>query len=133
MPVDDLLSATAPPPQNISWRVVTATGQFDPARQVYVRLRQDSAGQPVSEVIAPFRLTSGETLLVDRGYVSFADVRAEANRSRRCRPGTSRSPAGFRMSRPTRRTGPPVLVDGRIEVYAINSGRCSRRRPAVRR
>ena len=29
----------------------------------------------MSEVIAPFRLTSGETLLVDRGYVSFADVR----------------------------------------------------------
>ena len=54
--------------------MVTATGEFDPTRQVQVRLRQDANGNPVSEVIAPFRLASGQTLLVDRGYVSFADV-----------------------------------------------------------
>ena len=86
MPVTDLLSTTAQPPGDIAWRVVTATGEFDPSRQVQVRLRQDANGNPVSEVIAPFRLTSGETLLVDRGYVSFADVRNGRRRSRRCRP-----------------------------------------------
>ncbi len=75
VPVTDLLTTAAQPPGDIAWRVVTATGEFDPTRQVQVRLRQDANGNPVSEVITPFRLTSGETLLVDRGYVSFADVR----------------------------------------------------------
>jgi len=73
-PALDLMSTTAPPPQSSLWRVVTATGTFDPSRQVLVRLRQDSAGRPISEVLLPFRLTSGETLLVDRGSVSFLDV-----------------------------------------------------------
>ena len=34
VPVTDLLSTTGPPPQDVSWRVVTATGEFDPARQL---------------------------------------------------------------------------------------------------
>ena len=78
----------------------------------------------MSEVIAPFRLTSGETLLVDRGYVSFVDVRSGRRRSRRCRPGRSRSPAGCRTNRSTRPTGPPFVVGDRVEAYAISSARC---------
>ena len=106
VPVTDLLSTTGPPAQDVSWRVVTATGEFDPARQFYVRLRQDSAGQPVSEVIVPFRLASGQTLLVDRGYVVVRRRQPGRVRSRRCRPDRSPSPAGCSRSRSTRRTGP---------------------------
>ncbi len=73
VPVLDLMSDTAPPAGSATWHVVTATGTFDPSRQVIVRLRQDAAGQPISEVVLPFRLTTGETLLVDRGSVSFLD------------------------------------------------------------
>jgi cytochrome oxidase assembly protein ShyY1 len=75
VPVAELMSTSAQPPGGVTWRVVTATGEFDATRQVQVRLRQDANGNPVSEVIAPFRMTSGQTLLVDRGYVSFTDVR----------------------------------------------------------
>lgn len=73
VPVLDLMSGTAAPAESATWHVVTATGTFDPSRQVIVRLRQDAAGQPISEVVLPFRLTTGETLLVDRGSVSFLD------------------------------------------------------------
>ena len=73
-PVLDLMATDGPAAGSALWRVVTATGKFDPSRQVLVRLRQDSAGQPISEVMLPFRLTTGQTLLVDRGSVSFLDV-----------------------------------------------------------
>ncbi|HEY5882847.1 MAG TPA: SURF1 family cytochrome oxidase biogenesis protein [Nakamurella sp.] len=74
VPVLDPMSTTGQPPESALWHVVTATGRFDPARQVQVRLRQNAAGQPISEFVLPFRLASGETLLVDRGSVSFLEV-----------------------------------------------------------
>ena len=83
------------------WRVVTATGQFDPSRQVQVRLRQDANGKPVSEVIAAVPADHGETLLVDRGYVSFADVRSGvADRAAADRPGHHQRPSAGRADRP---------------------------------
>jgi cytochrome oxidase assembly protein ShyY1 len=74
VPVSELMSPSAQPSEAALGRVVTATGTFDGSRQVQVRLRQSSAGQPISEVVLPFRLTTGETLLVDRGSVSFLEV-----------------------------------------------------------
>ena len=74
VPVSELMSTSAQPSEGALWHVVTATGTFDESRQVQVRLRQNSAGQPISEVVLPFRLASGATLLVDRGSVSFLEV-----------------------------------------------------------
>ena len=74
VPVSELMSTSAQPSAGALWHVVTATGTFDESRQVQVRLRQNSAGQPISEVVLPFRLTSGTTMLVDRGSVSFLEV-----------------------------------------------------------
>ena len=119
-PVETLLSATTPPPQDISWHVVEATGQFDPSRQVYVRLRQDSAGQPVSEVLVPFRLSSGQTLLVDRGYVSFADARA--NTVLPDLPTGEVTITGRVQQEQIDPANRPIQqVDGRTEVYAVNA------------
>ena len=120
VPVTDLLTTQAQPPGDIAWRVVTATGEFDPSRQVQVRLRQDENGNPVSEVIAPFRLTSGETLLVDRGYVSFVDVRNEVTIAP-LPPGqvTITGRVQDEQTDPSKR--PPVVVGNRIEAYAINT------------
>lgn len=120
VPVTDMLTTTAPPPQDITWRVVTATGEFDPTRQFYVRLRQDSAGQPVSEVIVPFRLASGEILLVDRGYVSFGDVsRGVAIPDLPTGQVTITGRVQPEQLDPSNRS--PVLVDGRTEAYAITA------------
>jgi cytochrome oxidase assembly protein ShyY1 len=74
VPVTDLLSTTAEPTGE--WRLVTATGTFLPQGQVFVRLRQDSQGNPASEVLVPFRLTDGTLLLVDRGYMPDDQARA---------------------------------------------------------
>jgi len=119
VPVGELMSTTAQPPGDIAWRVVTATGEFDPSRQVQVRLRQDASGNPVSEVIAPFRLTSGESLLVDRGYVSFSDVRNNVPIA--ALPTGQVTITGRvqdEQTDPSNRQ--PLVVGDRTEAYAIN-------------
>lgn len=118
--VTDLLSTTAPPPQDVTWRVVTATGSFDQQRQVYVRLRQDSAGQPVSEIIVPFVLTTGQTLVVDRGYVAFNDIRSGVPLP--SLPSGQVTISGrVQQEQVDPANRPPVLVEGRTEAHAISS------------
>jgi cytochrome oxidase assembly protein ShyY1 len=119
VPVTELLSATAQPGEDDLWRVVTATGRFDPSRQVQVRLRQDSNGQPVSEVIAPFRLDSGEMLLVDRGYVSFADVQAGTPIAA-LPTGTVTISGRVQAEQTDPKNRQPLIVGDHIEAYAIN-------------
>ncbi|MET0863577.1 MAG: SURF1 family cytochrome oxidase biogenesis protein [Nakamurella sp.] len=117
--VTDLLSTTSQPADDSLWRVVTATGEFDPDRQVQVRLRQDANGQPVSEVIAPFRLISGETLLVDRGYVSFADVQSNAPIAP-LPTGQVTISGRVQAEQTDPKDRQPLVVGDHIEAYAIN-------------
>lgn len=51
------------------WRRVTATGHYLPDAQVLARLRVIE-GQPAFEVLVPFVVDGGPTVLVDRGYVT---------------------------------------------------------------
>lgn len=65
--------ATLLPRQNSSapdaqWRRVSATGHYLPDVHVLARLRVID-GQPAFEVLAPFVVDGGPTVLVDRGYV----------------------------------------------------------------
>jgi cytochrome oxidase assembly protein ShyY1 len=50
------------------WRLVTATGRYLPDEQVLVRLRVVE-GEPAFEVLVPFVVDGGPTVLVNRGYV----------------------------------------------------------------
>ena len=50
------------------WQRVTATGHYLPDRQVLARLRVIE-GDPAFEVLVPFAVDGGPTVLVDRGYV----------------------------------------------------------------
>ncbi|HET9877113.1 MAG TPA: SURF1 family protein [Mycobacterium sp.] len=50
------------------WRLVTATGRYLPEAQVLVRLRVVE-GEPAFEVLVPFVVDGGPTVLVNRGYV----------------------------------------------------------------
>ena len=50
------------------WRRVTATGHYLPDAQVLARLRVVE-GDPAFEVLVPFVVDGGPTVLVDRGYV----------------------------------------------------------------
>ena len=119
VPVTDIMSTTRQPPEELAWHVVTASGRFDPTRQVQVRLRQDANGEPVSEVIAPFVLDSGDLLLVDRGYVSFADVRNNvALAALPTGPVTITGRVQDEQVDPSNRQ--PLVVGDHVEAYAIN-------------
>lgn len=72
-PVLDHLNTLTQPPAEVAWLPVSASGEYQPEEQVYVRLRQYN-GRPAYELVVPFRLDSGELLLVDRGYVSEDDL-----------------------------------------------------------
>jgi cytochrome oxidase assembly protein ShyY1 len=53
---------------NAQWRRVTATGHYLADKQVVARLRV-AEGDPSLEVLLPFVVDGGPTVLVDRGYV----------------------------------------------------------------
>ena len=120
VPVTDLMSTTAEPAAIAIWRPVTATGIYEPDRQVYVRLRQDSGGNPVSEVVVPLLQADGTRLLVDRGYVSFSDVQ-EGVPLPALPTGTVTVTGRVQADQTDPANRAAVRVDGRTEVYAINA------------
>ncbi len=120
VPLTDLMSATAEPGSDAIWRPATATGVYEPDRQVYVRLRQDSGGNPVSEVVVPLLLADGNRLLVDRGYVSFTDVQ-EGVPLPVLPTGTVTITGRVQVDQTDPAKRAAVQVDGRTEVYAINA------------
>jgi cytochrome oxidase assembly protein ShyY1 len=67
VPVSELLSG-ADPAVDDEWRRVIADGSYLPDSDVLVRLRSVEAG-PAYEVLTPFALDDGSTMLVNRGYV----------------------------------------------------------------
>ncbi|MGV0627101.1 SURF1 family cytochrome oxidase biogenesis protein [Mycolicibacter minnesotensis] len=72
VPVTTLLphqDSSAPDQQ---WRPVTATGHYLPEAQVVARLRVID-GVPAIEVLTPFSVDDGPTVLVNRGYVRADD------------------------------------------------------------
>lgn len=50
------------------WQRVVATGTFDAAHQFQVRYRFNNS-QPGYEVVTPLRTTTGQTVLVNRGFI----------------------------------------------------------------
>ncbi|MFG3228957.1 SURF1 family protein [Kitasatospora sp. NPDC048194] len=57
-------------PKDLTWRAVTATGQYDPAHEFVVRKRTDSNGTIGYFVVTPLKLSDGKgTVLVNRGWV----------------------------------------------------------------
>ena len=62
------LQSLLPHATEAQWRRVTATGRYQPDKQVVARLRVIE-GQPAFEVLTPFLVDGGPTILVDRGYV----------------------------------------------------------------
>lgn len=105
---------------NAQWRRVTATGRYLPDVQVLARLRVVD-GDQAFEVLAPFVVDGGPTVLVDRGYL-------------RPEPGSHVPPiprppveavsitARLRDSEPTMKDKEPFSRDGVQQVYSINTG-----------
>jgi cytochrome oxidase assembly protein ShyY1 len=68
VPVTSLLPQQDSSAPDDQWRRVTATGRFLPDAQVLARLRVVE-GEAAFEVLTPFAVDGGPTVLVDRGYV----------------------------------------------------------------
>ena len=105
------------------WQRVTATGHYLPDRQVLARLRVIE-GEPAFEVLVPFAVDGGPTVLVDRGYVKPE----QGSRVPPIAPapgGTVTIVARLRDSEPSPEGKAPFRQDGTQQVYAINTPQIS--------
>ncbi|MDQ6659062.1 MAG: SURF1 family protein [Actinomycetota bacterium] len=111
------LGAGVPPAQ--VWQQATATGTFLADKQVVVRLRQDLAGQPASEVLVPLRLANGSVLLVDRGDIPI-DRLAGGLPAPAPPAGTVTVVGRLQAYQPDPLNRPPRRTGERLEVYGIS-------------
>ena len=105
------------------WQRVTATGHYLPDRQVLARLRVIE-GDPAFEVLMPFAVDGGPTVLVDRGYVRPE----QGSRVPPIAPAPSETVtivARLRDSEPSPEGKQPFRQDGAQQVYAINTPQIS--------
>lgn len=105
------------------WQRVTATGHYLPDRQVLARLRVID-GDPAYEVLVPFVVDGGPTVLVNRGYV-------KAEQGSRV-PAFAPAPSGkvtitarLRDSGTAPEGKQPFRQDGAQQVYAIDTAQIS--------
>ena len=121
VPVTELLPQQDSDASQAQWRKVTATGRYLPEAQVLARLRVVD-GAPAYEVLTPFAVEGGPTVLVNRGYVRPAqgtavpDIPAAPSApvtiTARLRDSESMPPADKA----------PFRESGFMQVYAINTG-----------
>lgn len=118
-----LLPADTAPDATTEWRTVKVTGRYLADDEVVARLRT-VLGQPAFEVLTPFRLTDGTTVVVDRGYVrpvqgtrsvTVPDFAAPP-------PGTVTLTARLRADERDPRNRRAESEGGRPQVYAVGSG-----------
>ena len=119
VPVGQLVPAGAEPSGKAVWRLVTMTGSYEPAGETMARLRTVQ-GEPAFEIVTPFRLTDGRTLLVDRGY--------EPPQAGKSVPTYVAPPAGqvtitarAQVDEPADKR-PSFLDTGKRQIYSINAG-----------
>jgi cytochrome oxidase assembly protein ShyY1 len=101
------------------WRPLTATGRYLPEAQVLARLRVIEA-EPAFEVLVPFDVDGGPTVLVDRGYVRPV----QGSRVPAIPPPpyeTVTITARLRDSEAAAEGKAPFHQDGALQVYSINT------------
>jgi cytochrome oxidase assembly protein ShyY1 len=116
------------PEQNSSatdqqWQRVTATGHYLADRQVLARLRVIE-GDPAFEVLVPFAVDRGPTVLVDRGYVKPE----QGSRVPPIAPAPTDKVtiiARLRDSETAPQDKAPFRQDGVAQVYAIDTAQVS--------
>lgn len=104
---------------NQQWRRVTATGHYLPDLQILARLRVVE-GDQAFEVLVPFAVDDGPTVLVDRGYVR-PEQGSHVPPIPRPPTGTVSITARLRDSEPLVKDKAPFSRDGVQQVYSINT------------
>lgn len=119
VPLHTLMPQQDSSAQGEQWRRVTATGHYLPV-QVLARLRMVER-DPALEVLAPFSVDDGPTILVDRGYVR-PEQGSHVPPILRPPDQTVTITARLRDSEPTAQGKDPFTRDGVQQVYSINTG-----------
>ena len=119
-PIDEVLPGGRAPAEDTEWSEVELRGRYLPDREV-LGWQRTVQGEPAFEVLVPFRLEDGSTVLVNRGYVRPVD----ATRT----PDYPTAPAGpteitarVRIDEQDSDQRPTFEHDGHRWTYAINSG-----------
>ncbi|WP_299560891.1 SURF1 family protein [uncultured Mycolicibacterium sp.] len=123
VPLTELLPHQDSAAPQAQWHRVTATGRYLPEHQALARLRMVES-QPAYEVLVPFAVDGGPTVLVDRGYVRPE----QGNRVPPIPPppeGTVTITARLRDSEQAPADKSPLREDGWQQVYAIDTGQLS--------
>jgi cytochrome oxidase assembly protein ShyY1 len=118
VPRDRLVAPGAEPGADVAWRQVTLSGTYRPEGEVLVRLRSIE-GSPGTEVMTPLVTTTGETVLVDRGYVRSGDAGGLPPIAPA--PGGPVSLAGYLRLDEGAPERPAVVADGHRQVYAADA------------
>lgn len=71
-PLDTVFPPGVAPNSHTEWTPVTISGTYLPKDEVVARLRT-VLGEPAFEVLTPMRTTTGEVVLIDRGYLRPAE------------------------------------------------------------
>ncbi len=119
VPLKTLLPQQDSSAPNAQWRRVTATGHYLADVQVLARLRVIES-KPAFEVLAPFVVDDGPTVLVDRGYVR-PEQGSHVPAIPRPPQQTVTITARLRNSGPTAQGRDPFFSDGAQQVYSINT------------
>ncbi len=119
VPVRTLLPHQDSSAPDAQWRGVTATGHYLADVRVLARLRVIE-GDPAFEVLAPFAVDDGPTVLVDRGYVR-PEQGSHVPPIPPAPQQTVTITARLRDSEPVARDKAPFVKDGFEQVYSINT------------
>ena len=119
VPVTTFLPRQDSAAPDAQWRLVTATGQYLPDAQALARLRVID-GAPAYEVLVPFAVEGGPTVLVDRGYVKPTQGTSVPEFAP---PPTGKVTITARLRDPERVPAGknPLREDGVQQVYAIST------------
>ncbi|WP_116045121.1 SURF1 family protein [Amycolatopsis palatopharyngis] len=121
-PLAEVLPAGTAPDEGAEWRRVSVTGTYLAEDEVIARLRT-VLGEPAFEVLAPFRTTGGQVVLVDRGYLQ-PDQRSRVP-SYAAPPETQVELVGRVRVDETDPHARPVFAneatDGRLHTYSVDS------------
>ncbi|MEU6209632.1 SURF1 family protein [Streptomyces sp. JL4002] len=103
VPMTEVTSPGHRVPRADYWRAVTATGTYDSAHEVVVRMRTDNDDKVGFHVLTPLVLADGRVVLVNRGWVAGGD-------DPRAYPPVPPAPAG------------EVTVTGRLKADETSGG-----------
>jgi cytochrome oxidase assembly protein ShyY1 len=123
VPVTTLLPQQDSAAPDDQWRRVTATGHYLPDAQVLARLRVVD-GDPAYEVLVPFAVDGGPTVLVNRGYAK-PEQGSQVPPIDPAPEGTVTIAARLRDSEQAAADKKPMRAEGFDQVYSINTAQVS--------